>query len=208
MAAPSFLLSLLLVAPLAGQRPRLDVRVALLASSTLVEDLLATPSLKARIPRLGESPSARAAVAPELSLGATVPLNPRARLIGMLGWQPTTLRAQDAGGARDVQALSLLHALLEAEFSLSAPFFLSAGVGMLGYRSEGQGLFAEGSDLAPLLRVGAGGRWALAGQSVTLRAVGDVHRFGAPLLRSAGGSGGSVLRYGVQVGVVPGGGAR
>jgi hypothetical protein len=45
----------------------------------------------------------------------------------------------------------------------------------------------------------------LAGQAVTLRAIGDMHRFGTPLIRFAGGSSGGVLRYGIQIGVVPGG---
>jgi len=206
-AAPSLFVCLLLVSPVAAQRLRLDLRVAVLSSSTLVEDLLATPSLKARLGAgLGNAPGARAALAPELSLGGSVPLNAKVRLSALAGWQPTRLRAEDSSGARDVQDLSLLHALLELEFALSAPVFLSGGVGMLGYRSEQEGLFAEGADLAPLLRLGFGARWALAGQSVAVRAIGDMHRFGTPLLRSAGGSGGGVFRYGVQVGVVPGGG--
>ena len=206
VAAPSFMLPLLLALPLAAQQPRLDVRAGVLGSSTLVEDVLATPALKVRFSGLGGSPSARAAPSPEFSVGASLPLRSRARLTALLGWQPTTLRAEDAAGTRDVQDLSLLSGMLEVELAGRGPLVIAGGVGVLGYRSDGEGLFAEGSDLAPLLRVGVGGRWAVAGQSVLVRAVGDVHRFGTPLLRSAGGSGGGVFRYGLQIGVVPGGG--
>jgi hypothetical protein len=206
VAAPSFLLSLLLVTPLAGQQLRPELRVAVLSSSTLLVDLLATPALRARLgPGLGASPSAVVALAPEFSVGAGVPLNQRVRLAGLVGWQPTRIEAEDGSGTRDVHGVSVIHALLEAEFALSGPAFLSSGVGALGYRGGYHGLFAEGSDITPLLRLGAGARWAVAGQAVTFRALGDVHRFATPLLRSAGGSGGGVLRYGLQLGVVPGG---
>jgi len=201
------MLSLLLVLPVSGQRPRLDLRAGVLVSSTLVEDVLATPALKARFgSRLGMSPKARATTGPEFSVGASVALRPRVRLVGLVGWQPTTLRATDAAGTRSVQDLSLLSGLLELEFATRGPVVIGGGVGALGYRSDGQGLFAEGSDLAPLLRLGAGLRLPVAGQSVLVRAVGDMHWFGTPLLRSAGGSGGVVRRFGIQLGVVPGGG--
>jgi len=207
MAAPSFFLSLLLVWPAAAQRPRLEVRAAVLASSTLVEDVLATPALKARLgPGLGESLRARAAAGPELSAGAMVPLRPGVSLSGLVGWQQATLRAEDAGGTRDLQELALVHALLSAEFALRGALVAGAGVGMLGYRSDPVGLFTDGVDLSPLVRVSGGGRWVVRGHAISVRALADVHRFGSPLLRIAGGSGGAVLRYGVQVGVVPGGG--
>jgi hypothetical protein len=201
LAAP-----LLPPAPAAAQRPQPELRVAVLSSSTLVEDLLAVPALKARFPDLGTSPTARAAISPEFSVGVSVPLKGSVRLAGLVGWQPTTLRAKDIGGERDVQDLSVLHALLEAQFSVRAtPVFISSGVGMLAYRGGDEGLFADGADLAPLLRLGVGARWAVAGQQVTVRALGDMHRFGTPLIRTAGGSSGGVLRYGIQLGVVPGG---
>lgn len=211
VAAPSFLGPLLLAAftlpasPLSAQRPQPELRVAVLSSSTLIEDLLAVPALKTRFPRLGAAPTARAAISPEFSVGASVPLKQSVRLAGLVGWQPTTLRAEDVGGEREVQDLSVLHALLEVQFSIrGAPIFISSGVGMLAYRGGGEGLFADGADLAPLVRLGVGGQWAVAGQQVTVRALGDVHRFGTPLIRAAGGSSGGVLRYGIQVGVLPG----
>jgi len=199
-------MSLLLVVPVAGQRPRLDVRAAVLTSSTLVEDLLATPALKTRLGSgLGSGPRAHAALGPELSAGVLLPLRPGISLSGLLGWQLTKLQAEDDSGTREVQDLSVLHGLLAVDYSLRGPLVVSAGFGMLGYRSEAEGLFASGADLAPLVRIGAGGSWPVAGQSLTVRAIADVHRFGTPLLRSAGGAGGGVLRYGLQVGIVPGG---
>lgn len=206
VAASSFFISLLLVTPAAAQRPRPDLRIAVLSSSTLVEDLLATPALKARFSGLGSSPRARAALSPELELGVMLPLRPGIGLSGMLGWQPTTLQAEDDSGTRDVQSMSLLHALLGLDFVVRGPLTVSAGVGMIRYRSAAEGLFADGEDVLPLVRLGAGGRRVVAGQMVTLRAIADVHRFGSPLLRSAGGSGGGVFRYGLQIGLVPGGG--
>ncbi|NJD09629.1 MAG: hypothetical protein FIB01_04000 [Gemmatimonadetes bacterium] len=205
VAASSFCLSLLLVLPAAAQQPRLDLRAGLLASSTLVEDLLATPALKARFPGLGSAPRARAALAPELEAGATLPLGPRVALDGLLGWQPATLQATDDAGTRDVQRMTVLHALLGLEFAARGPLVVGGGVGMIRYRSAARGLFADGADLAPLVRLAAGGRWPWSGHALTVRALADVHRFGSPLLRAAGGSGGGVFRYGLQLGVVPGG---
>jgi hypothetical protein len=134
-----------------------------------------------------------------------VPLRERVVLHGVVGWQPSRVEIEDAGGTRDGQDLTVLHALLEAEFRVRGRVLVSGGAGALRYGSEELGLFAEGADISPLVRLGAGGDWNLGQQLVSVRALADLHQFGNPVLRSAGGSRGGVLRFGVQVGVVPGG---
>lgn len=209
-AAPLFYMALMfaptLQAQVTGGPVRPEVRIGWLTSGTLVEDQLATPALRqAQGPRLGPSPTAWAAPGPELSLGVAIPLRPTVLLSGLAAWQPTKLRVQDVGGERDVQDLSTVAAVLEATFTLRRHLLLSGAAGVLGYRGEAAGLFADGADVSPLLRGGAGGRISWRGHLVSVRAVADLHHFSTPGIRLSGGSSGLVPRYGIQLGVVPGG---
>jgi len=195
-----------LASPIAAQRPQLEVRAGVVSAGTLVEDVLATSALRTRLGTgLGEAPVARSAAGPELEIGARVALRGRAALSGLLGWQFTTLQVEDAGGQRDAQDLSVLHGILEAEFQVRGPVVVSGAAGALAYLSEERGLFADGADVSPLLRFGVGGRWALGRQLLTVRALADAHQFGNAVLRAENGSRGGVLRYGLQLAVVPGG---
>lgn len=193
-------------AALPAQRLQPEVRFGFLASTTLVEDLVAVPALLQQYGQGGESPRAWASPAPLLSLGGRLPLRERVSLSGLVGWQPTQLRVEDAGGERDVQSVDVLHGLLEVGVRpVPVPVEVSAGIGVLGYRADGRGLFAGGTDVSPLARMGAGVGLRPAGHALTVRALAEYHRFGSAALRASGAQAGSVIRYGAELALAWGG---
>lgn len=205
-AASSFWVPLLFAGQLAGQSLRPELRLGWLASTTLVEDLLASPALRQQYSGVvAGSPRAWAAAAPVVSAGARVAVKPRVAVSGLVGWQPTQLRVEDAGGTRDVESISILHGLLEATYTPRSPVLLSAGFGVLGYRAEDRGLFSGGTELSPLVRAGAGAAVPVGAHLATLRAVGEFHRFSTPAIRTAGGQTAGVGRFGVEASFTWGG---
>ncbi|HSJ14207.1 MAG TPA: hypothetical protein VK939_07320 [Longimicrobiales bacterium] len=183
------------------------VRVGAAGSSALVEDAMATPGLRQRLgTALDGSVRAWAAPGPLVEAGLEVRVRPRVRLSGLVSWQGSSLQVEDGAGTRRVQDLSLLGGLLEMGFDVRGPWELTAGAGALTYRAGEEGIFADGADIAPLARGGAAAHLSWRGHALRLGGFAEGHPFGTSVIRQLGGSNGLVLRYGLQLGLIWGGG--
>ena len=184
-----------------AQRPQPEVGVSYLGSTTLVEAL---PQFQGG--QWSSDARAWAAPSPAVSMGVRLPVRPRLSVAAVAVAQPTQLRVEDVAGEREDQGLTVWSGLLEARYLARAPLVLSGGVGVLSYRGDGTGLLADGSDVSPLARLGAGASRSVGRHLATVRALLEYHRFGTGVLRANGGGAARVLRYGAEVTFSWGGG--
>ena len=202
-AASSFFILLLAPPPAAVAQWQVEVRAGVAGSSTLLEDLVATPRVAETLgDRFEGAVRARPAPGPMFTVAAATILNPRFAAELTVGWTATRLRATDATGTRELQDLGAGHATLGVRTALTPRVSGSVGFGALRYFAEEEGLFADGSDLAPLVEVGAAANvW----RRLSLRAGGQMHRFSSPVIRVLSGQEGTVFRWSVQAGWAFGG---
>lgn len=180
-----------------------DVRAGVAGSSVLLEDLVATPRVAETLgARFEGGVRARPAPGPAVTFAARTGLNRRFSAELSAGWTATSLQAEDATGTRDLQDIGVGHATLGIRTALGGRVSGSAGFGAIRYFAEEEGVFAEGSDLSPLLEAGAAvALW----RGLSVRAAGQAHRFNSPVIRVLGGKQGSVFRWMVQAGWTFGG---
>lgn len=130
----------------------------------------------------------RAGVAPQLVLGASVPLSPTARVGLELGAAFASFEADEEGLTRDAGSATLLSALLNLSGRLVGPVGWRAGLGTLTYLpGEDDGIFRRGG---PTLLLAGGGadyrRPAFSGWDLMISARYDYHRFTTDELESRG----------------------
>lgn len=189
-----------------AQRVGIEVRGGIIGSSALAEDLVASQALLERLgARFDGSVRAVPAVSPILVVAAHAPL--RGDFEGELsaGWTFGDLRASDGAGERSVQGLDAGHALIGVRYRPGARLDAGGGFGILRYFADEIGLFADGTDLSPLLEGSVGVTVPGFGGRVVVRAVGQAHRFNTPSLRFSRAAEGTVLRGSVQAGIRLGG---
>ena len=194
-AVPFLFMYLLSASPAAAQRVDIYARAGAAGSSALLTDRIGD----ATIPNvLGvpvqEEVRAVPAVGPLLAAGARVAFWPRATLGVEGSWTPTELEAKDDAGTRPIQDLTVVQGMVIASWAVRRAVELGAGAGAIWYRSEGEGLFAEGSDASPVLELSAAWTPSVWDGRLALVAAAQTHRFGTPSLRAAGGQDGSVTR--------------
>jgi hypothetical protein len=197
-------LTLVLALPSAAAAQwQLEVRAGLTGSSVLLEDLVATPRVAQTLgSRFQGAVRARPAPGPTLAVAARAGLNPRFAAELSAGWTGTTLRATDAGGTRDLHDLGAGHATVGVRAALGRRITGRAAFGAIRYFADAEGLFADGSDLAPLLEIGAA---LTVWRGLALHAGAQAHRFNSPVIRLIGGQEGSVFRWSLQAGWTFGG---
>jgi hypothetical protein len=184
-----------------AQTVGVEVRGGWAASTPLVEDLVATPALRSQLgSRFEGSVEAVPGGGPLIGMAVRRQLRPRVVLELSGAWTFSELRARDASGTRDVQDLGVAHATVGVRYGFGA-VELGGGFGAIKYVSEERGLFAEGSDIQPVLEAGAGVALPLADGRVGIRATGQFHRFGLNILRSPGSEDGGVLRGAVMASI-------
>jgi hypothetical protein len=188
----------------AAQRFTVELRAGVIASSALAEDAVANPALAGQLEGAFGGP-VRAEPGPGLLLviAAQSPLRERTSIDVALGWSHANLNAVDAEGRRKMQDLAAGQATVSVRYIVTRWLESGCGFGVLRYFADG-GLFPGGGELSPLVECGAGTRLGPGGRMV-VRALGQMHRFRTPALRDAGGRTGTVIRYGVQAGLVLGG---
>ena len=180
-----------------------DVRAGIAGSSVLLEDLVATPRVAEALgARFEGAVRARPAAGPAVTFAARTGLNRRFSAELSAGWTATSLQAEDATGTRDLQDIGVGHATLGIRTALGGRVSGNAGFGAIRYFADEEGVFAEGSDLSPLLEAGvAVAVW----RGLSVRASGQAHRFNSHVIRVLGGKEGSVFRWSVQAGWTFGG---
>ncbi|MBR9990207.1 MAG: hypothetical protein KFH98_10645 [Gemmatimonadetes bacterium] len=178
-----------------AQRVDLYARAGAAGSSALVTDLVATAQVAQALGApVDTEVRAVPAVGPLLAAGVRAGFWPTATLGLDLSWSPTELRAEDSAGTRPIQDLNVLQTMIQAAWAVRPAVELGAGVGLIWYRSDGAGLFADGSDAAAVLEVSGAWTPGLWQNRLALVGAAQTHRFSTPVLRAAGGRDGSVTR--------------
>jgi hypothetical protein len=190
---------LVAAAPARAQAGSIEVRAGVVASTPLVEDLVAPTAAPVRV-----------AIAPSpLLVGAFVqPLKKGGQFEAELGWTFGSLEADDApdGGGREIDALGVGHASVAYRHRFTPMLHARAGVGALSYRTSGDGIFEGEPAMRPFVMAGGGAAFSLARVRLSVDVFAQAHKFGTSGIRAAGGTDGSVARYGATLGVAFGGG--
>ncbi len=192
------------VEPAWAQEILLELRAGVAGSTAIVEDLIASPQLVQRLGGAFEG-DVKAVPSPGPVLAVAVMTAMRERMAFELsaGWTFTTLRAATDGSSRKVHDLGVGHAILGVRYAVNEWWRLTGGFGAVRYFAD-EGLFAEGNALQPIVELGNAVTTPWLGRRLTLRAAGQIHRFGTPVIRSAGGEDGTVMRALIQAAVLIG----
>ena len=196
-AAPFFFVPLLFGATvLEGQAVEVYVRGGLSGSTALVRDAVATAQVGELLgSEVDDEVRAVPRPGPVLGGGVRVEFWPRVALVADAEWARNELEAEDGAGTRPVQDLDVIQVQVGAQWAVRPAVELGAGAGLQWYRTEETGLFAQGSDTSPLVVVTAGWTPSIWDGRLAVIAAAQTHRFGTPVLRTAGGQDGMVTRF-------------
>jgi hypothetical protein len=196
LACLAALLLLAAGAPAQAQRTALQARAGITTSSPLVRDLVASAQVRQLLGRnVDEEVTLHAAPGPTLGAGVIVPLRRRMTLDAGLDVALTQLEARDGGGSRSLQDLLIVQGTAGVDLAVSQRIRAGAGLGVVHYATERAGLFVEGASLSPLVEARGGVVLPFWSERVTLGGAAQLHRFGTPAMRQAGGEDGMVTRY-------------
>lgn len=191
--------------PAAAQGLVVEVRGGMVASSPLSEDEIASPLLLESVDlggREARTVTVRPALAPLVVLVARTGLKPRLALEAAGGWTFGELRGDSGEEEWTVQDLGVGHAVLALRYRLRPRLHVRGGLGAIRYAADQEGIFQDGSELRPLLEVGAGTGWRIGGVRATLELTGQAHAFATPAMRREGAVDGTVYRAALLAGVV------
>jgi hypothetical protein len=181
---------------------RLEARVGAMISSPLVKDLGPSASLAVRIPAEYRSPvTVKLLPAPIVSVGVVHDLSTRTGLELMGSVAVTKLRAETQENEWDTQDVSLAALALTVRYQYWQRIALHGGLGITRFFSESTGIFSEGSDLLPLLELGASATIPLGALPIRAGARLQTHTFGTPALQRDGVTDGRIIRLLLQVGI-------
>jgi len=190
----------------APQPPRFEVRAGVTASTALAEDAVANSELQQLLGTgFQGGVTATPSVGPTIAASVILPLRTRTLLDVSLAWTFSRLDAEDANGHRELHELSIAQIGIAVRYQLRPDIDAGCGFGAARYSGNDTGLFATGSEFAPLLECGSGVSVRAGAQTFVLRAFGQAQRFRTPALRDAGAQTGSVFRCGAQAGIAFGG---
>jgi hypothetical protein len=190
----------------APQPPRFELRAGVTASTALAEDAVANSELQQLLGTgFQGAVTATPSVGPTIAASVILPLRTRTLLDVSLGWTFSRLNAEDANGQRELHDLGIAQISIAVRYQLRPRIDAGCGFGAARYSGNDTGLFATGSEFAPLLECGSGFSVRAGAQTFVLRAFGQAQRFRTPALRDAGAQTGSVFRFGAQAGIAFGG---
>jgi hypothetical protein len=190
----------------AAQPPRFELRAGVTASTALAEDAVANSELQQLLGTgFQGGVTAKPSIGPTIAGSVILPLRTRTLLDVSLGWTFSRLNAQDANGHRELHNLGIAQIGIAVRYQVRPGIDAGCGFGVARYSGNDTGLFATGSEFAPLLECGSGVSVRAGAQTFVLRAFGQAQRFRTPALRDAGAQTGSVFRFGAQAGIAVGG---
>ena len=186
-------------------RPWFDAKIGVVFSSRLVRDAGASRIVGDSIPVDFASPvDVTLRPAPVITLSAGYPLRERSAVELSASYGLGRIVASDGRTEWDVQDAGMATAVVGLRHGLRPWLNLHGGLGATQYVSESRGLFAEGSDIQPLLEIGASTEFDLPVR-VLLDARLQAHSFGTAALREDGADSGRIVRLLIQGGVRAGG---
>jgi hypothetical protein len=181
---------------------QLEARLGVLLSTPLARDLGASASLIQRIPANYRGPvSLELAPAPVATVGLVHGLAARTSLELMGSVAVSKLDAQSADVEWHTQDVSLAAVALSVRYQYMQRINLHGGIGLTRFFSESTGIFNAGSDVLPLIELGASTMVLVGALPVRGGARLQTHTFGTPALRRAGATNGRVGRLLIQVGI-------
>lgn len=197
-AAPSFfvLVMLMCAVPVGAQRIDVVLRGGVSASTSLVEEQVAAPTIE-QIIGAPVDDRVRAVPAPAPNVGVVVRAGfwPNAWVEAGADYARGVLNADEDGRTRRMQDLGVLQGTLGVSWAVRPSIELGASAGLLRYDTEERGLFAGGTGNMGTLGVRVGWTPSLLSGRLSLDAGALTHRFGTTAIRQAGGIDGNVLRF-------------
>jgi hypothetical protein len=191
-------------------RPRrltVRARIGYVASTALVRDEIAVTAPERPDARI-QPVEAVPAPGPLLALVVEAPFAGSSRLEAAAGWTFADLRAREYGpSGRIIQELGIVHGILSLRHDLRRVHG-RAGVGVIHYRTERTGIFADGAATHGVVEAAFGAGRAVGPVMVDLELFGQAHSFGTPQIRREGGLDGAVQRAGLAATLGFGGGTR
>jgi hypothetical protein len=173
--------------------------VGLAMSSALVRDNVASPSVRRIVPGVEEEVLLLVAPGPALGVGVRTPLRPRLVLDADVDVALSELRVSGGAGERGLQSVAVVEVGAAISRAVRPRIEVGGGAGLTAYLTAREGLFRDGSRIAPLLSARLSWTPAIADDRIALVARGQVHRFGTPAIREAGGTDGTVGRAAIQM---------
>jgi hypothetical protein len=199
--ATASLLALALWLPPQEAAAQVQIRghVGAAMSSALVRDNVASPSLRRIVPCVEEEVLLLVAAAPVLGVGLRTPLRSRLLLDADVDVAVSELRVSGGEGERGLQRVAVVEFGAAVSRVMRPRIEVGGGAGVTAYVTAREGLFRDGSRIAPLVSARLSWTPPVAGDRIALVARWQVHRFGTPAIREAGGTDGPVSRAAIQM---------
>lgn len=171
-----------------------QVRVGAAAFSPLVDDQVRTPAVADSIGAdQSETVTVRQQIAPAVAVAALFPLRERAELEVSAGFATSTAKGQDDFETWNVSTVSVANVVLGIAYAWRANITAHGGVGFTRLFGGGEGMFAEGNAIKPLVEAGASLTLPF-NPAVQIDARMQTHRFATQSLRDEDAEEGSVFR--------------
>jgi hypothetical protein len=168
-------------------------------SSVLARDNVASPAVRQIVRGVEEEVLLLVAPAPALGVGVRTSLRPRLVLDADVDVAVSELRVSGSEGERGLQSIAVVEVGAAVSRLVRPRVEVGGGAGVTAYVTAREGLFRDGSRIAPLLSARLSWTPPVAGDRIALVARGQVHRFGTPAIREAGGTDGTVRRAAIQM---------
>lgn len=180
---------------------RLEARLGILVSTTLVRDEGSSGALQRALTLNSTSPTElRLAPAPAASVLLVHSLTARAALEGHGMLAISRLEARNRQAEWNAQDVSVASWGLGLRYQYLRFLSLNGGIGVTHFFTDSRGIFSDGSSIMPLLEAGAVTRLPAATLPVHLSVRLQSHTFGTPALRREGSNDGKPVRLLVQLG--------
>jgi hypothetical protein len=179
-------------------RRGIEVRLAVLGSTPLVRDEIGRVNQAGPAP--AEAVEAGPGIAPAAGIALFTELSPGVELEVSGGWAFARLVVREDGERRRASSMGIGQLLLALRHDVGGNR-VRGGIGAIRYASASRLLGESATRPIPLIEAGAGRVVRIGSRRVSIDVVGQAHGFGTPPVRDAGGSDGTVLRFGVQAGL-------
>lgn len=184
---------------LSGQR--LEARLGILVSTTLVRDEGSSGALQRALNLDSSSPTElRLAPAPAASVLLVHTLTTRTALEGHGMLAISRLEASNREAEWNAQDVSVASWGVGLRYQYRRYLALSGGIGATHFFTDSRGAFSDGSSIMPLLEAGAVARWPAGNLPVHFSVRLQSHTFGTPALRREGATDGKPVRLLLQLG--------
>ena len=171
-----------------------QVRVGAAAFSPLVDDKVRSRAVADSIDvDASETVTVRQQIAPAIAVAALLPLRERTELEISAGFATSAAKGEDDFESWDVATVSVANLLLGLSYAYRPTINAHGGVGFTRLYGGGDGMFAEGNSIKPLVEVGASVVMPF-NPAVQIDARLQTHRFATQSLRDEDAEEGSVFR--------------